>query len=267
MMIVYIEYVLLDNLIIDFLILYSVAKILKLRIANLRFFLSLCVAVAFALLTPILNINSGVLFIVKLLMGMIIVGVAFCFSKIKQFMLAYLCFIFATFLMGGICYGLQGFVSGMQIMGTQVNYQSDFPISLIFVGAGIFYIGGKNIYFALQQKRHNTWIYAEFCGQVLELLALIDSGNQLLDERTKLPITFISRLKFCSITSRGIEKMRGYEKVICSTASGKYNVVDTFLVDKLIISNKKTIVNARVAVIDLSTNQGCDAIVSDSALE
>ncbi len=266
-MIVYIEYVLLDNFIIDFLILYAVAKILKLRILKLRFLLALVLAVGFAFVTPFLDIAGALLFLVKLLMGAIIVGVAFKLCKVKQFVLAYLCFIFATFLMGGICYGLQGFVSGMQILGKQINYQSDFPISLIFVGMAIFYIGGKNIYFALRQKRHNARICATFCGHTLELLALVDSGNQLLDEHTKRPITFISRLKFSSVATGAVDKMRGYEQVICSTVGGKYNVVDTFLVDKLVVSNGKTLVDARVAVVDLSTKQGCDAIVSDKVFD
>ncbi len=262
-MIVYIEYVLLDNFIIDFLILYAVAKILKLHISKIRFLLALALAVGFAFITPFLNIAGALLFLVKLLMGAIIVGVAFRLCKIKQFILSYLCFVFATFLMGGICYGLQGFISGMQILGTQVNYQADFPISLIFVGISIFYIGGKNLYFALRQKRHNARICAIFCGQTLDLLALVDSGNQLLDESTKRPITFISRLKFSSVATSAVDKMRGYKQMICSTVGGKYNVIDTFLVDKLVVSNGKALVDARVAVVDLSTQQGCDAIISD----
>lgn len=267
LMIVYIEYVLLDNFIIDFLILYAVAKILKLRISKARFLLALVLAVGFAVITPFLNIAGALLFFVKLLMGAIIVGVAFKLIKVKQFILAYLCFVFATFLMGGICYGLQGFFSGMQIIGTRIDYQSDFPISLIFIGIGVFYLGGKNIYFALRQKKHNARICVVFCGHTLELLALVDSGNQLLDESTKRPITFISRLKFSSVTTSAIDKLRGYEQVICSTVGGKYNVVDTFIVDKLIVSNGKTLINARVAVVDLSTNQGCDAIISDKVFD
>lgn len=266
-MIVYVEYVLLDNLVIDFLILYAVSKLLKLSISKIRFMFALPLAVAFAFITPFLALNTVLLFLVKLTMGIIIVAVAFKTNLLKQFILSYLCFIFMTFLMGGICYGLQGFISGMQILGTSINYSSDYPISLIFIGAFIFFIGGKNLYFALRQRKNNAHITICLGNQSVHLMALVDSGNQLVDDENHLPITFVSRPVFQKLSTTKICEMNGYKQMICSTVGSSYNVIETLLVNKLIIDTNRTFLNARIAVIDLNTKQGCDAIISEKMFE
>ena len=132
-MIVYVEYVLLDNFIIDFIIFYSVAKILKLKIQKVRIVLACVLGVGFAFAIPFINITNIILFLIKLLMGVILVYVAFSFTKLKQFFLTYLSFIFLTFLLGGICYGLQGFVQSTKVINGTISYVNDFPVSLIIV--------------------------------------------------------------------------------------------------------------------------------------
>lgn len=261
-MVVYVEYVILDNAVIDFIILYAVAKLLKLQILKLRFLLALVLAVAFAFVTPLLNLGGLLIFVVKLLMGVIIVAAAFKVRRAKQFALAYLCFMFMTFLMGGICYGLQGFMSGMQVLGSGVSYEADYPISLVILGAFVFFLGGKNLYFALRQRKHNTRVTLIHNERCLDLMALVDSGNQLLDEETHLPITFVSRLAFSKLGLGRLCAIESYKQMVCSTVGSSYNVIETLVVDKIIVDGKEFL-NARVAVIDLSTKQGCDAIISD----
>ena len=258
-MVIYIEYVILDNLIIDFLILFAVSKLTKQKIKKTRFLLALIIAVSFAFTMAFINIGSTLLLITKLLMGAVIISTAFKLSSLKQFLLSYLSFIFTTFLMGGICYGLQGFMSSA-FKGGGLNYQRNFPISFIFIGAIIFYIGGKNLYFALRQKKLNTHILVTYCDISVELMALIDTGNQLTDGG--MPITFVSRLAFGKLTTQTIDKTRGYKQILCSTVASSNNLIDTFLVDKITTQNR-TILNPRIAIVDLSSTQGCDAIISE----
>ncbi len=265
-MIVYVEYVLLDNFIIDFIIFYSVAKILKLKIQKVRIVLACVLGVGFAFAIPFINITNIILFLIKLLMGVILVYVAFSFTKLKQFFLTYLSFIFLTFLLGGICYGLQGFVQSTKVINGTISYVNDFPVSLIIVAIFIFFILGKNLYSTIKLKKRFISISIFYKGKELKLNALIDSGNQLIDGKTKLPISFLSKqdfiknfgqIDFCNNST--------YENLMCKTITGT-KILDTILVDKMIVENKTTILNARIALYDFDNKQEFNAIISTNLI-
>ena len=264
-MVVYIEYVILDNFIIDFIILFCTAKLTKLEIKKWRIFASCILGVAFAFLTPYISIHNVILFIIKLLMGVILVYVALPIKRIRQFLLAYFIFIFLTFLLGGICYGLQGFVQTAQIVDGAFTYTSEFPVSLIILAVFVFVLLGNNLYNAIKSKKKFARIAVLYNGAKLQLNALIDSGNQLIDGQTKLPISFLSRSEF--IKKFGAIDFRHdatYENLLCKTITGT-KLLDTILIDKLIIlENHSTILNARIALYDFDCRQNFNAIISEN---
>ncbi len=262
-MIVYIEYVILDNFIIDFIILYSTAKLLKLDIKPFRLILSSILGVGFAFLTPYINIHNALLFIIKLLMGVILTYVAFKWTKAKKFFLAYFVFLFLTFLLGGICYGLQGFIQSMQVVDGTVTYSADFPVSLIIVAIFIFFILGKNLYASIKSKKKYTRISVIYQGHTLILNALIDSGNQLIDGKTKLPISFLSKKDFLNkFGNVDFKNESSYQNLLCKTITGT-KILDTILVDKIVVlDNHTTLLNARIALYEFDSKQDFKAIIS-----
>lgn len=261
-MIVFVEYVLIDNFIIDFIILYSVCKLLKISISRLRLVGASLLGVGFAFATPYLVLNNAILFIIKLLMGVILVYVGLPIKKIKQFILAYLAFLFLTFLLGGICYGLQGFVSSAKINNGAIEYTADFPVSLIIFAVFIFILLGNNLLQAMKSSKQNIKLDINFLGKTIRFYALVDSGNQLIDKKTKLPITFLSRKKFeTAYENFNLKGASSYEYIMCKTVAGN-KFLDTITIDKMIIDNKITLKNVRIALYDFDKTQSFNAILS-----
>ena len=261
-MVVYIEYVLLDNFIIDFIIFYSVAHILKLNLIKWRITLACIVGVGFAFAIPYININNAILFIIKLSMGVILVYIAFSLKSLKKFILTYLVFVFLTFLLGGICYGLQGFVQSPKIMNGTISYVNEFPVSLIILAIFVFFIIGKNLYSSIKLKKKFAKIQIYHAGHQLKLNALIDSGNQLIDDKTKIPISFLSKKAFCETFGQiNFQQNSTHENLLCKTITGT-KVLDTILIDKMVIDNHITILNARIALYDFNKKQDFNAIIS-----
>ena len=265
-MVVYIEYVLLDNFIIDFIILYCVGNVLKLQKNYLRIILASLVGVAFAFTMPYIVLYNIVLFIIKLLMGVIIIFICYKFNNVKSFFLAYTLFIFLTFLLGGICYGLQSFVQTPIVTGNSITYNNSFPISLVVLSVFVFFILFKNLYNSIKLKQKIAIIDIFFQNKKLTINALIDSGNQLLDTQTKLPISFLDRQDFIKTFGQiNFKEDLTYENLLCKTISGS-KLLDTILVDKLIINKKITFLNARIALYDFDKKNNYKAIISNNLI-
>ena len=264
-MVVYVEYVLIDNFIIDFILFYCLAKILKLKISILRFSLALLLGSGFAFLTPILHLNTVLTFIFKLLCGIVLVATAFKIKKIGKFFACYVLFIFLTFLLGGICFGLQSFLQSPTTLNGAFTYSSHFPIAIIFLAVFLFVVLGKNLFFFL--KSHKKYASLEIVFQEMKYScnALVDSGNQLIDDETKLAITFLSKRVLSKALAIDLAKNPTYKKFVCNTVVGS-KVVDTIVVDRMIIDKKITILNARIAFFEFQQGQDYDAIVSSNLI-
>ena len=265
-MVVYIEYVLIDNFVIDFIILYSLGKILKLHINYVRLVLASLLGVIFAFLTPYLSVYNILLLLLKFAMAIVLVFVAFKFKKTKNFVIAWLCFLFLTFLLGGVCYGLQGLLQSAKILGGAFAYENSFPVSLIILAVFVFIILGSNLFNYIKTNKTHANISIVFNGQTKNFVALVDSGNQLIDEKTKMAISFLNRKDFLNYFGVvDFKNILTYENILCKTVAGS-KLLDTITVDKIIVDKKITILNARIALYNFDSTQDFNAIISSNLL-
>ena len=100
-MVVYVEYVIIDNMAIDYLLISLSRKTLKLKPNFLLALLSAAVGTAAAFVIPVLSVNKGVLLAAKVAVGMIISAISGKFRNFKEYVFCYCLFILYTFLFGG----------------------------------------------------------------------------------------------------------------------------------------------------------------------
>ena len=103
---IYIDELILLNFIIDFLILKSTSKILKLNTTTLKIVLS-SVFGEISILYLFINLNNIELTIFKLLIGIIMNLIAFGFDDIKEFIKNVIYFYMFSFFLGGALYYLK----------------------------------------------------------------------------------------------------------------------------------------------------------------
>ena len=82
---VYIEYVILDNLIMDFLLLKETAKLLKLKYKNLQIFIGAIIGTVGAIVFPLLKILPLYVFLLKILLGLLITFVAIKHNRVFDY--------------------------------------------------------------------------------------------------------------------------------------------------------------------------------------
>lgn len=93
-MIVYIEQVLIDNLSINYFLLWFSAAVFKQNFSRFRLFLASVLGTIFAFIFPLFVITPFVLFLLKMLVGLAMVLTAFKFENLKKTCAIFSCFYF-----------------------------------------------------------------------------------------------------------------------------------------------------------------------------
>lgn len=177
---IYIDELILLNFIIDFLILKSTSKILKLNTTTLKIVLS-SVFGEISILYLFINLNNIELTIFKLLIGIIMNLIAFGFDDIKEFIKNVIYFYMFSFFLGGTLYYLK--------IESLVKYQYYLLlIPLIMNILKYFTYNLKNII----SLRHKVTIYLKN-GKVLYLNGYMDTGNTLKDPYSNKNVIIINK--------------------------------------------------------------------------
>ena len=136
---VYIEYVILDNFIINTLIILLVNSTLHQKISKFKVILASCIGTIFAIFMPFISVSNIFLFVLKLMVGLIMV---MCFARfnIKDISISYVLFLSYTFLMGGMCYFVLDMCNITTTSSGILVYSFDIPVSIIILMVYVYYL-------------------------------------------------------------------------------------------------------------------------------
>ena len=190
---VYIEIVIIDNFIIDFILLYLMYIFLGEKPKTKRIVLGTIIATAFAVVSPMIVLSQNTFLCVKIAMSFLIVYLARL--TLKRYIMATLLFYLLTFTFGGVVLGMFNILN---IDFADVNsffILSDFPIGVL-VG-GIFLatiLCMKGYKFAKKRHSKSSFYYdvkIYFRGMEKTIKGYYDSGNFLEDRVTGKGISVV----------------------------------------------------------------------------
>jgi stage II sporulation protein GA (sporulation sigma-E factor processing peptidase) len=205
------------NLLFDSLLLYLTAIFLKreIRIGKILaggFIGSLIILLSF---TP-LNVYSSHP-ISKLIFSILMVLITFGFKRFTFFIKALLTLYVSTFLIGGALMGAHYFIQYDSELTTKVLMSSvkgfGDPISWLFVLIGFpiaWHFSRKNVESMEMTKIQFDQIVTvsvKIDSETLIFKGLVDSGNQLYDPLSKLPVMFVSIKNQLETISESIKKL------------------------------------------------------------
>lgn len=180
-----VEYVLFENLLINFFILKTTQFFLKEKPKFV--FLNSFFGAIIALVFPMFNLSTIMSLLAKALVGSIMVCISFSFQSFKRFIYFYFAFILMTFVYGGTC-------SMLAQQYGQVNV-------LIFVAVcGLTYVLVSVFLKAYNRRKEiknfQFSVKLHFNGNLLYEKGYFDSGNVLYDNVTNKPIILITTKVF-----------------------------------------------------------------------
>ena len=218
-MTVYLDIVLLENLCMNYIILFATGYIMKLKMKQLRLVLSAMLGGIYAVIAyiEILPIYSS--FGMKILLSVLMVYIAYNSKNIKNLLKQLVVFYLISFAFGGSAFALLYFVRPQDILIRNGVYVGTYPIKIALlggiVGFIITYIAFKVVKTKLHKKDIIYNIEIHIKEKTLKLKAMLDTGNMLKDPISGMPVIVVTKEKLYSILPEklldNIDKLIGGE--------------------------------------------------------
>lgn len=187
-----IEYVLLDNFLIDALLMTLSIKTLKLPLSKAGIICSSAFGAGFAVVSPLISVTGIFAILIKFSVAFVMAFMA-CFS-FKRVFARFLLFVLYTFAFGGALIALFTFL-GIEVYDAMyLGYVSTLPLGTILVCAIVFV--SVIFRFIKSLKNKKTWgsainLEINILGKTKKVRGFIDTGNSLKNREGK-PVIVIA---------------------------------------------------------------------------
>lgn len=248
-MTVYIDLVCIINFIYDFLILLTVSFTLKRNRKIYYYILSSLIGVL-SIFLLFLKINNIILFLLKILISIIMVIVAFGYKSIKYTISNIIYFYMTSIILAGFLY---------LIKGNNFNFNLNY-IVLLIIGPIILFI-----YYKSNKKLKNTYsdyykIKIVFDNIEYNLVSFYDNGNNLKDP--------ISRKSIIIVGNNRLEKIYNIRSpVYVSVITVKGTHLMKCFKPSYIILNDKKIYNYLIGESSIKFSDGVECLLNKSLKE
>lgn len=191
----YIDLILLENIIMNYIIILATGMICRVKIKQIRILFSSLLGAIYAILTYLINLQIYTNQITKILISVCMVYIAFNPKKIKTMFKQLLIFYLTSFCFGGAAYYLLYNVNPNLIKNIDGFFVGTYPLKIAILGAilGFFVI---NISFEIIKTRltkkdmlYDVEIY--YKEQKCTIKAILDTGNLLTDPITNVPVMIV----------------------------------------------------------------------------
>lgn len=194
-MTIYIDIVLMENLIMNYIILFTTGLILKQKIKHIRLILASLLGAIYSIVayTGVLEVYSS--FLLKIILSVIIVYIAFYPQNVKKLWKDLLLFYLTSFVFGGAAFALIYIVRPQDILMKNGLFLGTYPLKTVMLGAIIAFaiiittftmvksrISKKDMFCEIEIKLNNKTIQTK---------AMIDTGNMLKEPITNTPVVVV----------------------------------------------------------------------------
>ena len=231
-MTVYLDVVLLENLCMNYIILFATGYLMKIKMNHIRVILASFLGGIYAIVSymEILPIYSN--FFMKILLSIGMVYLAFGAKNVKSILKQLIIFYLTSFAFGGCAFALLYFVKPENILMRNGVYIGTYPIKIALlgglVGFIITYIAFKIVKNKLSKKDMIYDIIIEIDKKQVQVKAMLDTGNMLKDPITQTPVIVVEKEKLYGILPSGLldhlENMIGGEgeNILSSSEEEEY---------------------------------------------
>lgn len=191
-MTIYVDVVLIENLIMNYIILFATGLILKVKIKHVRLILSSLLGAIYSIVayTGVLKIYSS--FILKIILSIIIVYVAYNPQSVKKMCKELLFFYLTSFVFGGAAFALIYIVKPQDILMKNGLFLGTYPLKTVILAAIVAFVVIITAFTIIKSKFTKKdmicKIEVKLNNKIIKTEALIDTGNMLKEPITNTPV-------------------------------------------------------------------------------
>ena len=194
---IYLDIVLLENFIMNYIIIFSTAIISKSKISNFKFLIASFFASLYSIINYIYKIRTFQNFFIKIIVSIIIVLVAFESYKIKMFLKKLILFYLVSFTFGGIAFMLLFLINPSNIIIKNGILTGTYPVKVTILGGilGFFIICCVSFFIKDRLKKKSMLCDLEiiYKGKYKKLKTMIDTGNLLKEPISQADVIIVEK--------------------------------------------------------------------------
>ena len=207
-MTIYIDIIIVENLIMNYIILYATGIISKDKISYTRIFFASLIGAIYAVTEYILKLNIYSNILIKIILSIIIVYVAFYPQNVKKMYKQLVMFYVTTFTFGGVATYLIYVLKPQNIIIKNGMYVGTYVLKVIFLGAivgtAILFVAFKLAKNKITKKDMICKIKIKINGKEKVLDAMVDTGNMLKEPITGTPVAVVERTSLYDLLPKEI---------------------------------------------------------------
>ncbi len=197
-MTIYIDIVIIENLIMNYIILCATGIVSKNKIRHLRLIMASLLGAIYSVVAymKILEIYSNI--VLKILLSVIIVYIAYNPQTVKKLWKTLVMFYLVSFVFGGVAFSLIYIIKPQDIIMKNGLFLGTYPLKTIILGAivafTIIIIAVKIIRKKFTTKDMICDIEIMLNNKKINTKALIDTGNMLKEPITNTPVVVVEKI-------------------------------------------------------------------------
>lgn len=230
-MTLYLDIVLLENLIMNYIILFATGLISKIDIKQFKIIISSLIGASYAIISFITSLNLYNTIILKVILSIVMIYIAFNPKNVKKLVKELLVFYLISFAFGGCAFFLLYYIKPQDILSKNGVLIGSYPLKIAVLGGilGFFIV---NITFKLIKDKIDKSnlicnIEITYEEKVVKLNALMDTGNLLKDPISGYSVIVAEANKLIEIIPKTVIEninkiINGDEENILNCIENKY---------------------------------------------
>lgn len=209
---IYIEYAVIDNLVIDYFLLEATFFTFRKPVKKARLFLLSILGTIIAIVYPLINAHAIIIVSIKVLTGLLLPLLAVKYQSLKEYFICTAIFFGYTFLTGG---GIYAIYSLFNVKLTEI------PVAICFVPAFfIIKFLTRVVSYVFKKSKITKFTYKvelTFNKKTVECVGFLDTGNGVYDNNN--PVIVCGKTFFKQFIDGDFYKIKS-KKILSQTVNG-----------------------------------------------
>ena len=196
-MTIYIDVILVENLMMNYIILLATGNVAKVKIKQFRLVLASLIGAIYTIISYMKILNLQFSFVFKIILSIIIVYAAYNPQRMSKMWKILLIFYLVSFVFGGVAFSLIYIVKPQEVLMKNGMFLGTYPLKIIILGAVIAFLiiiaTFKIVKNKISKKDVIYDIEVMIDDKKITTRALIDTGNMLKEPITNTPVIVIEK--------------------------------------------------------------------------
>lgn len=196
-MTIYLDVVMIENLIMNSIIIYSTAIIIKEKIKHIRIILSSFIGATYSILSYISTLEIYSSIWLKFTLSVIMVYIAFGAKDIKKLGKQLVIFYLTSFVFGGVAFSLIYIVKPQDILMKDGLFLGTYPLKTVFFSAILasilIIVAFKIVKSKMTKKDIICDVIVKYNQKEIKIKTMLDTGNMLKEPISGMPVIVIEK--------------------------------------------------------------------------